>query len=1279
MGKKYLFFVIVTMALISVFFIPQLSYSFYIGKLQQSQSEYSSTRLIVKLKPEVDKKVVLGKTSGKITTGISKIDELNSKFSVQNQKKLFSDFKETALKTDKLSSIYILEVPDGTDLKQMKKEYENRSEVEYVEFDYKLELFEQPNDPLFVNQWYLNNTGQGYLGINRIPGDSNDTQIIKFGTFDADIDALETWQRNDQTVPVLVGIIDTGVDLDHEDLAANIWTNPGEIPNNGIDDDHNGFVDDVYGWDFAGSNLNEITEDNDPTDTYGHGTHCAGIVASVRGNGIGISGINTPCKIVAIKCFPDNSGGTLLSLAAKSIIYAADMGCNIINMSWGSAYPSKVVEEAINYAVSKNVLPIAAAGNSGAEDNFYPASYANVFTVGASNSKDEVTYFSTYGEQVEVVAPGEDILSLRADNTDMYADEGASGKEPNVHIVNQKYYLADGTSMASPCAVGVAAYIMSASPGISNDRVIEVLEQSADDIIYPYGGDSLYSPGKDIYSGYGRVNLNSALQLLSGRLAKINYPYENAIVSGEVAVLGTASGANFDGYTLEYGEGGSPTNWTQITSSTVPVINDTLGVLNSSGLTGLFTIRLTVGDQNQAIVHIIANNNTYVKITSPDENDTVEGYAQIKGYTIVPDFSEYTLEYGYGSLPSSWYEITVSTKTVAGDILGNWLVSFEGSGDYALRLTVKTNTGQTHADTVAVYVKSIASGGWAQELSSYGSLSPAIGDIDGDGYDEIVVGVGWPQYAYPSTGGIEVFRYDGKREPGWPKDIGKNMMSSPALGDLDGDGVDDIVICSNLGVHAYLSNSSSWFRSAGTGASGFWSLATPVIADLDNDGQLEVLTINNQGTVYAWHGNGQPVISGSNGVFAHVEASLSARAFPCLAVADLDRDGKNEIIAASAYKTCDPEPCKVMGGIYIWDTNGNLLLKPGDYPDDFAYIFGIAIANIDENPDLEVIVLGATKPYNTYNTLCAFKKNGAQAAGFPIVLEGLDAGWWWGNHPAIGDLDGDGILEIVVSIWTMGEARIYAWHQNGTPLGSAGSGGLLVSMKSPNSEKERQALSNLGNNMEEMLSKLNSMNEEERTSFISTFQDTALASADETFGSPILADVNGDGNVDIVVRAGYLLGTGYERVFAWDYEGNFISGWPLYATVEPNISIFYPYTPIVADMDKDGKLNMVLITQKNNYATSKLLSWEFDTHYDLAHMHWPKYMHDKYNRGLFRIEDYSIYEVSDITYLINYLFKGGTPPDPIEHGDVNCDGIIDIADVVYLINYLYRAGPPPCR
>ncbi len=1178
------------------------------GSTNPMARQFADNRLIVKLKPEANGRVTLGKIQGQVTTGLTALDSLNLKFRIIGQKKLFGGSPSISGAPENLSGVYVLEVPAGTDLEQMRTEYQSRPEVDYAEPDYRLALYQEPNDPLFPHQWFLNNLGaaqnggQGYFGTDRNHGHQ---LVMKFGSQDADIDALEAFQRNDQATTPLVGIIDTGVDRYHEDLTGEIWINQGEVPDNGIDDDHNGYVDDVWGWDFSGDST-EICEDDDPTDTHGHGTHCAGIVAAARDNGTGISGIVTPCRIMAIKIFPY----AFSSVGAAGIVYAADMGCNVINMSWGSAYPSKVLRDALDYAAYRGVLPVAAAGNDSSETPNYPAAYDGVLTVGASNSRDRVTPFSSYGDHVEIVAPGEDILSLRAAGTDMYAENGF----PGVHIVNEKYYLADGTSMAAPCVVGVAAYLLAVSPGMTAAKTVEIIEQSADDLIYPYGGDSLYSPGKDVYSGYGRVNLASALQLVSGRMAKIDYPTENGQVSGEVAVIGTADGPGFSGYLLEYGEGPRPQSWTTIASSTIPVKSDTLGLWNSSGLSGLFTLRLTVGEQNQAVVRVIANDRNYVKITSPAAGDTIAGFAEITGYTIAPDFAGYKLEYGYGQSPHTWIEINSSSRMVADGVLGRWLVSFLDVTEYALRLWVETAGGQIYADTVAVAVKSIATGGWTQELSSNGSLSPAVGDIDGDGYDEIVIGVGGP----PSTGrvgGVEVFGPNGRRESGWPKDTDRNMMSSPALGDLDGDGIQDIIICSDQGVHAYCSSSSDWFAPAATAGNEFWGLATPVVADLEGDGVPEVLTISSNGQVYGWRNDGLPIVTGSQGALVSTAGSAEDMAFPCLTVADLDQDGQNEIIAGAAHAVSgEYGNYQGVGGIYIWDNDVNQLLGPGDYPFQFVYIFGIAVADVDESPDLEVLVLGAN---GNHHALCAFKKDGTQAAGYPILLPDLISGWWFGNHPAVGDLDGDGTLEIAVSLWTLGEARVYAWHADGTPLVPSGT---LVSHKTPDSKRIREAASGLGSSIGEIVFRCRGMEKEELTARGLAGDGNAFATGGETFGSPVLADVDGDASADIMVRTGQFLGSGYEGIYAWDHEGMLLPGFPLYATAEPTLYTYSPYTPLVDDLDKDGKIDLVLPTDYNIYVQSKLISWELDIDYHPDSEPWPKYMHDGWNSGRWGFE-----------------------------------------------------------
>ena len=263
-----------------------------------------------------------------------------------------------------------------------------------VEPNYRVHIARTPNDPCFPQLWGMHNTGQ------------------TGGTKDADIDAPEAWDVATgvpETSDIIVGITDTGIDYLHPDLVANMWVNPGEIPDNRIDDDGNGYIDDVYGYDFFG-------DDSDPSDAAGHGTHCDGTIAGVGDNGRGVAGVNWRCKIMALR-FLDAIGHGNTGDAIEAIIYGVNNGAKILSNSWGGDGYSEAMELAIMYARDHGVLFVAAAGNYGGNTDsepYYPASYevSNVISVAATDHKDLLASFSNFGdESVDVGAPGVSILS----------------------------------------------------------------------------------------------------------------------------------------------------------------------------------------------------------------------------------------------------------------------------------------------------------------------------------------------------------------------------------------------------------------------------------------------------------------------------------------------------------------------------------------------------------------------------------------------------------------------------------------------------------------------------------------------------------------------------------------------------------------------------------------------------------------------------------------------------------------------------------------------------
>ena len=491
----------------------------------------------------------------------------------------------------------------------------------------------------------------------------NDTHFVNGHQYGpVNIKCPQAWDRTTGSSSITIAVLDTGINYNHEDFV--------------------GRVDVANGWDF-------VNNDDNPLDDYGHGTNVSGVIGATTNNGIGVAGVDWAAKILPIKVLDEYGRGDIDDIY-EGVAHAILKDADVINMSFGQYSQNTSLESICQDAYDAGIVLVAAAGNGSTESQTYPAAYSTVMAVAAVDQNDKRSVWSgidpetwrqqasNWGTWVDVAAPGTSIWTT-------YYLGGYTGNN-------------NGTSLAAPFVAGVAGLVKAVNPGFTNQQIMDKIMDTTDNI------DAL-NPGFEGLLGTGRVN---AYQALSGTVAEITSPANNAYVGGRVTVLGAAAGWDFSSYLLEALSGSTVVATLAASAVTVEAIG-VLGTWESGSFNGQHSIRLTVfstgADTEEVEVTVYVDNLTpEAEITFPADGATIEGSVTVLGTAEDQYLDHFVLEYGQGESPLSYEKINESYVSVSNGALGTWeTAGLEGI--YTLRLTVDDRVGRSVVRTLKVNIK----------------------------------------------------------------------------------------------------------------------------------------------------------------------------------------------------------------------------------------------------------------------------------------------------------------------------------------------------------------------------------------------------------------------------------------------------------------------------------------------------------------------------------------------------------------------------------------------
>ncbi len=919
---------------------------------------------------EVDSVIIVFKESATVRKKDGKSAAEKAEFkSIKNLKKSVAHSLKKSGKSKKggsspsraarnLKNMYSAKLAEGSGVFDAMEEIRNSGLVEYVEPDYKVYPLAVPNDTYFDEVWALNNTGQPYY---------DRYQDLTSGTPGADINWLAAWEGgNFPTNEIIVCVIDTGVDYTHPDLVNRMWHNPGEagvLATNGVDDDENGYIDDVYG-------IDALNGDADPWDDHFHGTHCAGTIAAEGNNNFGITGINPYAKIMACK-FLGESGGSSFG-AIDSIYYAVEMGAKVLNNSWGGGVYLQSLQDAITYANEQGVWFLAAAGNDGKLLNKYPASYLGVTSVAATTSDDEKVYFSNWGSTVDVMAPGHDILSLAASGGLLQA-YGAAGKY--MHPVDTNLATVSGTSMACPVAAGLASLLVSSQPGHDPFLYEQVMKAACDTHVFSMGDNTNY-PG---LLGAGRIDTDATL----------NYSGTNAfmhayLMQGNSADINAAPGDVLDMYVI-------------LSAWATPVSN--------------LTVQITAIDTNLSL------NTTSLSMGA------VAAYGSVK---FTNDFAvtlkescEFGREYDF-TVQLKQNGVLVHEETVSVPVYGALLsdfVVYDVEGDGYKEIASADFYGQLYGLDYKGNVNWVSAMDMAPGSAIYDYLP---GDWNGDGTQTLAVAI-----AYGIFGGqSELYKLDANGNVVENRDLSERYHDLTVV-DLDGDGKDELITKSSSYTTEEFGNRSRieiynmesfYVQKTLYTRPGPYVFEKIAVGDVDGDGLPEIVTADRPWSVSIDDIMADPyttivkVFDGSGNLLRSRELEEPIVISGPLVLGDMDGDGTKDILFVQSedtytdsdyYSAVTPFPQHhIMEGLTLESFEG--WPRPLDLTD-------FVIGDIDNDGDLEIVGMEHANNGAVFaGFLRAYHHDGSAVAGYPYYETDLK-----GGSLVLSDVDADGYADMV--------------------------------------------------------------------------------------------------------------------------------------------------------------------------------------------------------------------------------------------------------------------------